>query len=463
MKRFLPIIERWDRRRACLALMVVAAIAIRIAIIFHFRTYEELNRPEIWKFAQKHDHFSFGYETGSIAASIASGKGFSSPFGLESGPTAWIAPVYPYLCALIFRIFGVFSQTSGIAMLVLNSVFDAIACIYIFRIGERLFGRKVGWAAGWIWAVCLLFTTWSTVAIWDTSLSSLLLAIAIEKTLRLRQAQDRMSWLIYSAIWGVITLTNPSILAILPFCSAWLMVNQGIRSPRFLRNGLLAAAVFCALITPWLVRNRLVFHQWVFVRTNAGFEFSLGNFPAATGWPWYGRHPSENHWEFEQYRTKGEVAYIADRKTQAISWVRQNPKAFAFLTIKRCQIWWFGTLIDPETHTALMAYVFYSLSLGTIAGVWLSLRRHLHASFLVAGIVAFYPIAYYLTFVEPRYRRPVEPLMLICAMYAVFAPVEALSAWRAKRMGTASTIALDTVPTAAEQYGFEVVPESMVR
>jgi len=51
-------------------------------------------------------------ETGRIAAHIASGQGFSSPFHEPTGPSAWIPPVYPYLLAAIFRIFGVFSRGS---------------------------------------------------------------------------------------------------------------------------------------------------------------------------------------------------------------------------------------------------------------------------------------------------------------------------------------------------------------
>src|SRR5258708_19936820 len=31
-----------------------------------------------------------------IAASLASGQGFSNPFGPPTGPTAWLGPVYPF-------------------------------------------------------------------------------------------------------------------------------------------------------------------------------------------------------------------------------------------------------------------------------------------------------------------------------------------------------------------------------
>jgi hypothetical protein len=47
----------------------------------------------------------FQQETGNIAYSLAQGKGFSALFRADTGPTAWLAPVYPLLVAGIFKIF----------------------------------------------------------------------------------------------------------------------------------------------------------------------------------------------------------------------------------------------------------------------------------------------------------------------------------------------------------------------
>ena len=48
------------------------------------------------------------HETGSIAHSLATGKGFSNPFLRDTGPTAWLTPVYPLLVAAAFKLFGGF-------------------------------------------------------------------------------------------------------------------------------------------------------------------------------------------------------------------------------------------------------------------------------------------------------------------------------------------------------------------
>src|SRR5215467_15358752 len=72
---------------------------------------------------------SFAQETGSIAQSLATGKGFNSPFGKDTGPTAWLAPVYPLLVAAIFRVFGIFTRASFFAVVFLNALFSSAVCV----------------------------------------------------------------------------------------------------------------------------------------------------------------------------------------------------------------------------------------------------------------------------------------------------------------------------------------------
>ena len=49
------------------------------------------------------DHFAFGWEMGRIGRSIALGQGFSSPYGGDTGPSAWEPPLYPYLMGAVFN------------------------------------------------------------------------------------------------------------------------------------------------------------------------------------------------------------------------------------------------------------------------------------------------------------------------------------------------------------------------
>jgi len=47
----------------------------------------------------------FEQEAGNIANALTQGRGFSDVFRQPTGPTAWLAPIYPTLLVSTFRIF----------------------------------------------------------------------------------------------------------------------------------------------------------------------------------------------------------------------------------------------------------------------------------------------------------------------------------------------------------------------
>src|ERR1700730_7069558 len=72
----------------------------------------------------------YGYELGRVARSIAAGEGFSSPLrDLDTGPTAWFTPIYPYLVAGIFKGWGIYSELSRLVIATPNCCFAALAII----------------------------------------------------------------------------------------------------------------------------------------------------------------------------------------------------------------------------------------------------------------------------------------------------------------------------------------------
>src|SRR5262245_32151739 len=124
----------------------IVTIALIIRLVVAISLIEDQFSPE-------RDHFSFGWETGRIARSVAMGEGFSSPLHAPTGPTAWMTPVYVYLLAAVFKVFGVYTLKSAIVTLSLNSIFSALTCLTVFFIAHKSFGRVIAILAGWVWAL----------------------------------------------------------------------------------------------------------------------------------------------------------------------------------------------------------------------------------------------------------------------------------------------------------------------
>src|ERR1700732_2383928 len=134
------LIRIWARIRTSQFWMVAIAFILRVGWIIVAHTY---------KFKSTENNFSFGWEMGRIGAAIASGQGFSNPFGAKTGPTAWVSPLYPYLIGGVFRIFGIYSHSSAFVLLTINSIWSALTCIPIFLVARRSFGETVAVASVW--------------------------------------------------------------------------------------------------------------------------------------------------------------------------------------------------------------------------------------------------------------------------------------------------------------------------
>ena len=82
------------------------------------------------------EHWAFG----RVARSLVAGHGFGNVFA-DTGPTAVVSPVYAYLLAGVFRLFGTYTLASIVTALALNSLFSALTCIPVFLLARRCFDR----------------------------------------------------------------------------------------------------------------------------------------------------------------------------------------------------------------------------------------------------------------------------------------------------------------------------------
>src|ERR1700682_2876660 len=142
--------------------MILVALVVRL-VVMAFAYTAQLDPSQ--------DHWVFAWETGRVARSIATGHGFSSPYSEPTGPTALIPPVYTYLLAGVFKIFGVYTTASALVILTLNNLFSSLTCLPVFGIARKVFGLRVAAWAGWIWVVFPYSIVLSNVAIWETTLT----------------------------------------------------------------------------------------------------------------------------------------------------------------------------------------------------------------------------------------------------------------------------------------------------
>ena len=405
---------------------VISCAALLLRLVYLFLFFHDQPVPS-------GNRYLIGYETGSIAASLASGHGYGSPLYVPSGPTAWITPVYPFLLAGVFKVFGAYTFSASVAIRSINAIFSSLTCYPLFFLGKRLFGNSVGITAAWLWAVLPAAVFFPIVWVWDTSLSALLLITCLSATYAMDGRDGVRTWSLFGAFWGFSILVNAAILSVLPGCFLFAMSRARRRGASYLKLASVAAAFLAITISPWVIRNLIVFHGQVALRSNFGLELWLGNNPEVpiTASPWL--HPNDAAKEKQEFLRLGEVAYMREKRSEAIHFIATHPADTLRFQYHRLMLTWTGfedSLADvwPTAKPMLRAELAlnYALPLLMLFGLLLAHRNFQLLSLPLLNVVVFFPAVYYICHTNARYRHPIDTVMVVLSAYSIVWLVRAL-------------------------------------
>jgi hypothetical protein len=389
------------------------------------------------------DHFEFGWEMGRIARALVTGYGFANPFNGHSGPTAWCPPLYPLLLAAVFKLFGIYTLKSGWVILTINSIFSAATAVAIYEIAWRCFGRtvqglKVALWSAWLWALYPAAMQYAVKWVWDMALTAFLFAWVIVLALRIRgvgsttanpqpatsNLQPATLWLLFGLLWGLIALSNSSLLTFLPACGLWMLwpaLRTRTHLGAALRNAVLGFVCFAAVISPWVIRNWVVFHAFVPMRSNFGAELYEATIFSNDGFPWMATLPlAESAPEFRRYERLGEIAYSKQQGEIAKAKIRAHPDLFARNALRRVYFFWISVPHPTDSGVSVEAIRRINFSFTSFAGLLglaLAIRHRIPAAWLFFWAFAIIPFLYYFVTVQARFRHPLEPMICILAVY----------------------------------------------
>jgi 4-amino-4-deoxy-L-arabinose transferase-like glycosyltransferase len=395
----------------------VAGWLVRMIVaLFFFKTFMDPGRG----------HWEFGYEIGRVARSMVTGSGFSNPFWGNTGPTALLTPVYPCVVAVIFKVFGVYTGISALLIVAINTFFSAVTAVPIFLIARRNFDLRTARLAAWVWAFFPYAINFSATTMWYHSFVALLLAVIFLMVLSLASSNTLIPWAAFGALLGFAALTNPVLAGIVPFLGGWLWVQlSGTRRKAWpaLSVAFIAMGV---TILPWFVRNELVLHRPIVFKDGFWMEVCVGNVNGSVHWWDESEHPSGSAADNARFERMGESDYMALKRHRAIAFVESHPAEYALRSMRRVVFMWTGVWslnrdylhrepFDPENICFLSV-----LSLLSLAGVHHLIRAGRRATAMLYFLILFsFPIPYYLSHLDPGFRHPVDPLLVILACSTV--------------------------------------------
>ncbi len=400
-----------------LAAIVAAALAFRIAYILSIR-HNPLFGPSLPGYDMTAFH--------EWAVRIAGGQ-------FSDGRAFYQAPLYPYLLALVYRIFG----PDPLAAAFFQAGLGCMTVVFVHSLGKRLFGGAAAlWAAGFM-AVAPIFPYYEGFLLRD-SLATFLNVFFLWSLFRFSPGKPLRGAILCGFLLGLAALARSNALILLPVGALWLWLGSG----RTTRNRSVLAALFIAAafltVSPATLHNRLAGGQWALVEANFSQNWRIGNSFDSTG----------GYWEPKQGLVpplSGAFPRLQLKKLGKLLSDYEEPNNMNFYHFQRYSRW---------LKVPLLSWGFF-LAFG-LAGVWLTRRRWREIwplygyAFLYGGsIVAF--------FVTSRFRLPLWPVAILFSGAALSA------AWRyieERRFALAAAILL---PAALGAALLKAMPDRIIQ
>lgn len=417
--------------RARVSIFAITALAVLVRLLFlsysipeHYDYFFPKRQELLDRFVQRDEPYlhPFGWEASSIAcALVCKDRGFSDPFGAQSGPTAWIAPgvVVPFAAA--FAVFGCFSFESIFAVFMVSLLCSALICLTVYWVTKGLFGSvDRALMAALLFAV-LPYDAWifRVTGHLDFNFVTLGFAMLLAASVLYYRRPGVPMAAILGAVAGASILVFPGF--ILCALGAWLVTALSKRTSKQGLDLCVVCFVAGALVAPYVLWQRDRLGVWVPVKSNAGFELYLGNAPEAGGiltervLAKY--HPSQSASEFRKYRDLGEVRYVRSKFREMLA----NFSTARFLenTMRRMLSFYF--LYDTKSWDRPGARLWAKRVLWFVPGCLLlvgavvGFLRKTPAWWLVVAFSLAYSAPFLIAGVMDRYRYPLAPAICVLA------------------------------------------------
>jgi tetratricopeptide (TPR) repeat protein len=362
-----------------------------------------------------------------------------------------LSPLYLYVNVLIYKIYG----ENWEVLAVLQILMGSLNCLFIYFIGEKIFGRAVGFVAA---LILLLYGNLTLIELtlepeaFVLFFNSLLILILMQNQAEADPGKGR--WFLAGLVIGLSTITKPNALLLLPLSLLWIW--QTNRSPGRKIQSMLPVLLGAALIIfPITLRNYVKFHDFILVTADGGKVFFHGNGPGSTGME---RADLPDQGFAEESQSEPDSAHAFFRRTaralagrplkpsecshfwftRTLDHIRAHPFSAFLLDLKKFFYFW-G---NYEVHDIDSTYKNYRtiqnwpllpfgiISALSIVGMGLALKKFRQA-FLLYAMILVYLISNLIFFVTSRYRLPAAPFLCIFAAYTLTSlSVE----WREKRL-----------------------------
>ncbi len=376
-------------------LLIAFALALRLFAVFHLPGYSSETGL---------DHYE------AVAKAFLEGKGFMH---LEGKLSAYRAPLYPLFLAGVYRMFGPLPAMAWIAQCVLGAL--TAGCIYL--LATRYVPRRYALAAGVTAAVYPPFLRTCGFLLSETLFLCLFMAALC--CLRPRWWETSLGRAAAAgALFGLASLTRP-VVFLLPLGLIVLAAGVGLVSKtrvRWTALGVLAVAFFL-ILAPWGIRNWMLLGKPVLTTTESGASLWIGVHPDPMG---FGYNNFDNLVGLlDKAGMTGELEMDKYLFEEGLRDIGADPVRYAKLAVAK--IAWLYYVFDGNDYGMGTCYNLPAaliIALGLAGMAWAGLRKE---NLMLSVIVLYFTGIAAVLYGIPRFRMPVDPLLMIFGVIALHA------------------------------------------
>jgi 4-amino-4-deoxy-L-arabinose transferase-like glycosyltransferase len=400
------------------AIIFVLALGVRLALA--------LSLPD-------NDTVSWDQSYWEYAKNFSEGRGFWMPNPYSAAVNlpcvyAFRPPLFPFAWGCVFRLTHGAYAPIRIAFAFLGAATCAIACLA----GIELTGKRTVAALAGILCAFYPPLIWHSVHLMTEPLFIFFSAGCIYAAFLFRRT-GQLRWAALAGLAaGLAALSRSMLFGFLPLLAIWIWLAR-----RKLGRAWSGAALFCAValatLTPWIVRNALVFGEFVPATTDAGHGCYVANNARSLDDPRGFYKPDD--WSFMLKPGESSIGEVeASRRLMRITWdyLLSHPRVALRLMARRfATLWKFYPNPDFVRRAEVLVYAAAYIPLFPLMlfGLWRAHRRREAQRMdllLVDGLILYTTAIHTVFLAMLRYREPLMPFLLVFAAMGILCGLEGL-------------------------------------
>lgn len=376
----------------------VVALLIRLAYVIFFA---QLEGPGL---------DTWGYDR--LAKSLVFGEGYPQE-------VRW-PPLFPIFLAGIYALFG----PSFFFVKIIQAAIGSFTCLLIFLIGKESFDEKIGLLSGLLAVFYPGFISYTGLVLTET-LTAFLVATSIYLLIKAIAHKNKWRWYIFAGlILGLANLCRSEMLFFPIFVLGGLLIIYKNKKQALI-GFLILSSVAAITISPWTVRNFILFHKLIPVTVGLGRALWLGSYPQEWTEYHFDREPIKT-----LYKESTQIEFNDKLMKMGIENIKNHPFLYLKFSIKKFFRFWItshsntirgleesfvSTIQNKKYKILFQKLIFLAINMGIIflgfLGIFITRRRKMVS--LLLAIIIYKVLLHMALFSAPRFQIHIMPVMLV--------------------------------------------------